>query len=318
MQSEMNLGPYVDNKVNMSSQAMSYSSTATSLSLAASVCDPEPSLPESSYILFDSPSTDGSYCFDLTPLSSVADTLESIPIEAESEHMPCSDSLLDTRIKQEPFGVVEGNNIGSTMGFHASIGSLVQANKFSMPRCSFKAVYEAASFNSLSTESTIAFETDLNASTLPFDHNSPILPFCHRKATELQRSPIRPSTKGPVKPDPSQVDVVRRAMCKCDYPGCHKAFRRSEHLRRHKQTFHGEGPNRFSCEFCGKSQFNRQDNLNNHRKLHAQPNRRDSCVEFIPAAVPVIAQEKRCRKRRAPSNKKGIEGKAASSNQSAS
>lgn len=64
--------------------------------------------------------------------------------------------------------------------------------------------------------------------------------------------------------------------------------------------FHGEGPNRFSCEFCGKDQFNRQDNLNNHRKLHARPNSRNRGVEFIAAAVPVIEQEERSRKRRAP------------------
>lgn len=33
------------------------------------------------------------------------------------------------------------------------------------------------------------------------------------------------------------VDVVRRAMYKCDYTRCHKAFRRNDHLRRHKQTY---------------------------------------------------------------------------------
>ncbi|PON23676.1 hypothetical protein TGAM01_v207323 [Trichoderma gamsii] len=104
----------------------------------------------------------------------------------------------------------------------------------------------------------------------------------------------------PEKNDPGSYDVVRKAMCKCDYPNCHKAFRRNEHLKRHKQTFHGEGPNRFSCEFCGKDQFNRQDNLNNHRKLHARPNSRNRGVEFIAAAVPVIEQEERSRKRRAP------------------
>ncbi|KAM0298837.1 hypothetical protein HYE67_009563 [Fusarium culmorum] len=125
-----------------------------------------------------------------------------------------------------------------------------------------------------------------------------------QKTNELQRAQIRSSRKRSIKPDPSQVDVVRRAMCKCDYPGCHKAFRRNEHLKRHKQTFHGEGPNRFSCEFCGKDQFNRQDNLNNHRKLHARPNSRNRGVEFIPAAVPVIEQEERSRKRRAPSKSK--------------
>ncbi|KAG4277075.1 hypothetical protein FPRO04_14188 [Fusarium proliferatum] len=125
-----------------------------------------------------------------------------------------------------------------------------------------------------------------------------------RKSPEFQRAQVRSPRKRSIKPDSAQVDVVRRAMCKCDYPGCHKAFRRNEHLKRHKQTFHGEGPNRFSCEFCGKDQFNRQDNLNNHRKLHARPNSRNRGVEFIPAAVPVIEQEERSRKRRAPSKSK--------------
>ncbi|KAF7551532.1 hypothetical protein G7Z17_g4937 [Cylindrodendrum hubeiense] len=128
-----------------------------------------------------------------------------------------------------------------------------------------------------------------------------------RKTNELQRVQIRTSRKRSDKPESAPVDVVRRAMCKCDYPGCHKAFRRNEHLKRHKQTFHGEGPNRFSCEFCGKDQFNRQDNLNNHRKLHARPNSRNRGVEFIPAAVPVIEQEERSRKRRAPSKAKSAD-----------
>nr|A0A0A7HJC7.1 RecName: Full=C2H2 type master regulator of conidiophore development brlA [Hapsidospora chrysogena]AIZ05821.1 BrlA [Hapsidospora chrysogena] len=125
-----------------------------------------------------------------------------------------------------------------------------------------------------------------------------------RKTSELQRAQIRESRKRAGKPESGAVDVVRRAMCKCDYPGCNKAFRRNEHLKRHKQTFHGEGPNRFSCEFCGKDQFNRQDNLNNHRKLHARPNSRNRGVEFIPEAVPIIEHEERSRKRRAPPKSK--------------
>ncbi|KAF5250819.1 hypothetical protein FANTH_4010 [Fusarium anthophilum] len=139
-----------------------------------------------------------------------------------------------------------------------------------------------------------------------------------QNSAEIQRAQIRPSRKRSTEADSTQVGVVRRAMCKCDYPGCHKAFRRNEHLKRHKQTFHGEGPNRFLCEFCGKNQFNRQDNLNNHRKLHARPNSRSRGVEFIPAAVPIIEQEERNRKRRAPSRsqvakKRDFEGETASS-----
>jgi hypothetical protein len=57
-----------------------------------------------------------------------------------------------------------------------------------------------------------------------------------RKTSDLQRAQIRASRKRAGKPDTAPVDVVRRAMCKCDYPGCHKAFRRNEHLKRHKQT----------------------------------------------------------------------------------
>ncbi|KAG7405755.1 C2H2 type master regulator of conidiophore development brlA [Fusarium oxysporum f. sp. raphani] len=50
-----------------------------------------------------------------------------------------------------------------------------------------------------------------------------------------------------------------------------------------------------------------QDNLNNHRKLHARPNSRNRGVGFIPAAVPVIEQEERSRKRRAPSKPRSAE-----------
>jgi hypothetical protein len=55
------------------------------------------------------------------------------------------------------------------------------------------------------------------------------------KSAELQPAQIQSSMKRSIKPDSAQVDV-RRARCECDYPGCHKAFRRNEHLKRHKQT----------------------------------------------------------------------------------
>ncbi|KAJ4161684.1 uncharacterized protein LMH87_007709 [Akanthomyces muscarius] len=78
------------------------------------------------------------------------------------------------------------------------------------------------------------------------------------------------------------VDVVRRAI-------------------RHKQTLRKEGQHHFSCEFCGKVQFNRKDNLDNHRKLHTRFIGNKCSVELIPAVVPTIEQEKRSREFRAES-----------------
>ena len=67
-------------------------------------------------------------------------------------------------------------------------------------------------------------------------HRKMMLHEAQRKTAELQRAQIRASRKRAGKPDSGAVDVVRRAMCKCDYAGCNKAFRRNEHLKRHKQT----------------------------------------------------------------------------------
>ncbi|EXK23981.1 hypothetical protein FOMG_19270 [Fusarium oxysporum f. sp. melonis 26406] len=122
------------------------------------------------------------------------------------------------------------------------------------------------------------------------------------KSAELHQAHIRSPKRRSAKSKPVQIDATQRVKCHCDYFGCHKAFRRSEHLKRHKISSHGEGPNCFSCEFCGKDQFNRQDNLNSHRKLHTRLNNRERGVIFIPAAVSIIQQEQRNRKRRAPSN----------------
>lgn len=147
-----------------------------------------------------------------------------------------------------------------------------------------------------------------------------------QKSSELQRAQIRTSRIRSGRGDAGPVEVARGANAKCNYPGCTKAYQRNEHLKRHKLTYvwvflrfccclgtvtnpltssyHGEGKNRFPCEFCGKDQFNREDNLNNHRKLHARPNGRNRGVEFIPDAVPIIEAEERSRKRRAPPKSK--------------
>lgn len=67
-------------------------------------------------------------------------------------------------------------------------------------------------------------------------HRKMVVHEVQHKTTELHRAQIRAPRKVPGQSDAAAVDVVRRAMCKCDYPGCHKAFRRNEHLKRHKQT----------------------------------------------------------------------------------
>ncbi|KAI8715043.1 hypothetical protein NCS52_01011100 [Fusarium sp. LHS14.1] len=111
-----------------------------------------------------------------------------------------------------------------------------------------------------------------------------------RKTVELQDVQTRRPRKRSVKAE--SVPAADPVWSSCDYPGCNKGFRRKEHLKRHKQSYHGEGPNRFSCEFCGRGQFNRRDNLNNHRRLHTRHNSRNRGVEFVPDAVMIIEQEK--------------------------
>lgn len=54
-----------------------------------------------------------------------------------------------------------------------------------------------------------------------------------RKTTELQNDQIWRARKRVLKPDFVPVEPVRGS---CDYPGCDKAFRRKEHLKRHKQV----------------------------------------------------------------------------------
>ncbi|KAF5247458.1 hypothetical protein FANTH_6366 [Fusarium anthophilum] len=130
------------------------------------------------------------------------------------------------------------------------------------------------------------------------------------KSTKLQQAHSRSPKKRSSKSRPIQVDDDQRAENKCDYSGCQKTFKRREHLKRHKASFHGEGPNRFLCEFCGKTQFNRQDNLNSHRKLHARRNGRGCGVVFVQGAVSIIRQEEKRRRRRSLS-KLSMEGKHA-------
>ncbi|KAL2159780.1 hypothetical protein VTH06DRAFT_1913 [Thermothelomyces fergusii] len=62
------------------------------------------------------------------------------------------------------------------------------------------------------------------------------------------------------------VDSVELANTfRCPIEGCDKMYRRSEHMKRHIQSVHGQ--TRYSCDWC-KHTTNRWDNLKAHIRLH--------------------------------------------------
>ncbi|KAG7408252.1 C2H2 type master regulator of conidiophore development brlA [Fusarium oxysporum f. sp. rapae] len=299
------------------SQALSCPSTTTSSSSASSAYYPfTPTSRRSTSHEFGNMDFDGHYNSvshraELTPPSSAMGKSTFGPVKPELEHISFSDSLPDTPMKQEQLSFEYEHTMEINMAHHGSMGSLTPSNAFDMSSYPADAAMGPASFMMTPTQSisgSEAAETGLpwscaNDSPISFvpnrqlssydlhDPDSPNRIRAQRKSmvdkieqgsAELQRAQIRSPRQLSIKPGSASVDVVRRAMC----------------------NFHGEGPNCFSCEFCGKDQINRQDNLNNHRKLHARPNSRNRGVKFIPSAVPIIEQEERSRKRRAPSKSK--------------
>ncbi|CAI4044798.1 stress-responsive transcriptional activator MSN4 SKDI_11G1500 [Saccharomyces kudriavzevii IFO 1802] len=96
-----------------------------------------------------------------------------------------------------------------------------------------------------------------------------------RKSSTVTLSPTishsNSSGKVPIQPrkrksittiDPNNYDKNKPFKCK----DCEKAFRRSEHLKRHIRSVHStERP--FACMFCEKK-FSRSDNLSQHLKTH--------------------------------------------------
>ena len=94
-----------------------------------------------------------------------------------------------------------------------------------------------------------------------------------RKSSSITLSPTISHNGGkvPVQPrkrksitaiDPNNYDKNKPFKCK----DCEKAFRRSEHLKRHIRSVHStERP--FACMFCEKK-FSRSDNLSQHLKTH--------------------------------------------------
>ena len=69
---------------------------------------------------------------------------------------------------------------------------------------------------------------------------------------------------------PSGIRIQHAANKRCNWPGCGKKFKRSEHLKRHEWTVHDPNQRIFPCQFCNHP-FNRRDNLKSHIKLHGDP-----------------------------------------------
>ncbi|KAF4948962.1 hypothetical protein FGADI_9246 [Fusarium gaditjirri] len=59
------------------------------------------------------------------------------------------------------------------------------------------------------------------------------------------------------RPLPAGTTIIKKATGACDYPGCNKAFRRIEHLKRHKQAKHGED--------SSQAAYERQQTLSQHQ-----------------------------------------------------
>ena len=80
------------------------------------------------------------------------------------------------------------------------------------------------------------------------------------------------------------VRVQKEASEKCLVPGCHKAFQRREHLRRHERT-HKTGE-MFLCKFCSRPfQSNRSDNIKAHIKLHTKEPKKGARTDYHADAM---------------------------------
>ncbi|KAI9732491.1 MAG: hypothetical protein M1818_007529 [Claussenomyces sp. TS43310] len=81
------------------------------------------------------------------------------------------------------------------------------------------------------------------------------------------------------------VNIVPGGQFRCDFPGCKSehAFKRQEHLKRHKKTHTAEKD--LQCQFCPKKfQADRSDNYRSHVKLHARC-KKGTRTKFFPEAV---------------------------------
>ncbi|GAO18836.1 hypothetical protein UVI_02029830 [Ustilaginoidea virens] len=187
----------------------------------------------------------------------------------------------------------------SSQSFLSPYTSQTAASEFSDPDS-----LGMASRSSLPLATTSYPETP-ESKPLPSQREKALQEIQHKTAMlQYSQNQGSSSTEPGAAKEVATIDVVQQRKSKCDVSGCNKVFCRTEHLKRHKKTHHGLGLNRFACEFCGKNQFNRRDNLNSHRKLHARPSRKNRGVMFVPAAMTILEQERRSRKTKAPSKPK--------------
>ncbi|KAI9487771.1 MAG: hypothetical protein EXX96DRAFT_466150, partial [Benjaminiella poitrasii] len=86
----------------------------------------------------------------------------------------------------------------------------------------------------------------------------------------------RPLTKGKTRKSNNAASTTENQEEKkfqCEYKGCGKIFKRSEHLKRHITSIHTKIKD-YKCPYlnCGKL-FSRTDNLNQHMRIHRNNNK---------------------------------------------
>lgn len=255
----------MDNCFNIHGQPMWYPFYSTSFSSSSSYDTFNPTSGFSTPREFSALEPDGCYnngshgCNAVPPLTAGNFMLDSV-VKMRPEQMPFPVCPPNTPVKPD-LGYRDVN-----VGHDGSMNSLAPSSPEMFP-ISPDAVIGAGSFVMTPTQVSSGFETadiyspwscasDSPTSFLPssdeafeMDHQSsspyyvtsPVQPQARlvmvneaqHKTVQLQDAPPRRTRRRSVKADSDPADPAWRS---CDYPGCNKAFRRKEHLKRHKQS----------------------------------------------------------------------------------